>query len=123
MAPRLPGEPPASLPARPYAARATRRIAMKAPRQACGSVHRPRSAIHPTRRDLLLDVAPAVRYGTRTIPDGGRRMKSRSLAISLAILVLAALAPGARAQQPKPGGQIVHGSAQEPDRIWGPVTG
>ena len=50
-------------------------------------------------------------------------MKSRSLAISLAILVLAALAPGASAQQPKPGGQIVHGSAQEPDRIWGPVTG
>ena len=50
-------------------------------------------------------------------------MKSRSLAISLAILALATIAPGASAQQPKPGGQIVHGSAQEPDRIWGPVTG
>ena len=50
-------------------------------------------------------------------------MKSRSLAISLVILAVATLAPGASAQQPKPGGQIVHGSAQEPDRIWGPVTG
>ena len=50
-------------------------------------------------------------------------MKSRSLAISLVILALATIAPGASAQQPKPGGQIVHGSAQEPDRIWGPVTG
>ena len=39
------------------------------------------------------------------------------------ILALATIAPGASAQQPKPGGQIVHGSAQEPDRIWGPVTG
>jgi len=50
-------------------------------------------------------------------------MKPRSLAISLAVLALAAIAPGAAAQQPKSGGQIVHGSAQEPDRIWGPVTG
>ena len=50
-------------------------------------------------------------------------MKPRCLAISLAILALATIAPGASAQQPKPGGQIVHGSAQEPDRIWGPVTG
>ena len=50
-------------------------------------------------------------------------MKPRPLAISLAILALATIAPGASAQQPKPGGQIVHGSAQEPDRIWGPVTG
>ena len=50
-------------------------------------------------------------------------MKPRSLAIPLAILALATNAPGASAQQPKPGGQIVHGSAQEPDRIWGPVTG
>ena len=50
-------------------------------------------------------------------------MKSRCLAISLVIAALATIAPGASAQQPKPGGQIVHGSAQEPDRIWGPVTG
>ena len=26
-------------------------------------------------RDILLDAALAVRYGTRTIPDGGPRMK------------------------------------------------
>ena len=34
-----------------------------------------------------------------------------------------ALAVVAAAQAPKPGGQLVHGSVQEPDRIWGPVTG
>ena len=35
-------------------------------------------------------------------------MKARPLVISLVILALAAVAPRAGAQQPKPGGQIVH---------------
>ena len=43
-----------------------------------------------------------------------------ALAVLLALLTLAA---GTSAQAPKPGGQIVHGSSQEPDRMWGPVTG
>jgi len=43
-----------------------------------------------------------------------------ALAVLLALLTLAA---GTSAQAPKPGGQIVHGSVQEPDRMWGPVTG
>jgi peptide/nickel transport system substrate-binding protein len=38
-------------------------------------------------------------------------------------LLLSVLAFGAAAQTPKPGGQLTHGSVQEPDRIWGPVTG
>ena len=44
--------------------------------------------------------------------------------ITLAVLVaLLTLAGGTSAQAPKSGGQLVHGSVQEPDRIWGPVTG
>src|SRR5262245_4589262 len=43
-----------------------------------------------------------------------------ALAVSLALLTFAA---GTSAQSPRPGGQVVHGSVQEPDRIWGPVTG
>ena len=45
-----------------------------------------------------------------------------ALAVLLALLTLAA---GTSAQAPKPGGQIVHGSVQEPDRMpgaWG-LTG
>src|SRR5215471_8431270 len=38
--------------------------------------------------------------------------------------VVSCLAPDAvRSQAPRAGGQLVHGSVQEPDRIWEPVTG
>jgi peptide/nickel transport system substrate-binding protein len=43
------------------------------------------------------------------------------LAAVIALIMAAAI--GAGAQTPRPGGQLVHGSVQEPDRIWGPVTG
>jgi peptide/nickel transport system substrate-binding protein len=39
------------------------------------------------------------------------------------VLILGVAAGLVAAQSPRPGGQIVHGSVQEPDRIWGPVTG
>ncbi|MDP2625448.1 MAG: peptide ABC transporter substrate-binding protein [Candidatus Rokubacteria bacterium] len=45
------------------------------------------------------------------------------LAILLAALALGGLATAVAAQTPRAGGQLVHGSVQEPDRIWGPVTG
>lgn len=50
------------------------------------------------------------------------RLVFRALASTL-IALLALAGAHALAQAPKPGGQIVHGSVQEPDRIWGPVTG
>jgi peptide/nickel transport system substrate-binding protein len=48
-----------------------------------------------------------------------------TVAILAAALVIAGVvgAPSARAQAPRAGGQLVHGSVQEPDRIWEPVTG
>ena len=46
----------------------------------------------------------------------------RSVLAAVAACVLAA-AGAADSQTPRPGGQLVHGSVQEPDRIWGPVTG
>jgi peptide/nickel transport system substrate-binding protein len=49
--------------------------------------------------------------------------RGRPLAALVATLVALFLAAAAGAQGPKPGGQLVHGSVQEPDRIWGPVTG
>jgi peptide/nickel transport system substrate-binding protein len=48
-----------------------------------------------------------------------------SLVVLLAAVTVVAVAAGsgALAQAPKPGGQVVHGSVQEPDRMWTPVTG
>ena len=51
---------------------------------------------------------------------------SRTIAVLLVAAAVVTAATGPRpglAQAPRPGGQIVHGSVQEPDRIWGPVTG
>src|SRR6266508_963572 len=44
-------------------------------------------------------------------------------AAAIGVLVLAGGVLAPLAQQPKAGGQVVHGSVQEPGRIWGPVTG
>jgi len=46
-----------------------------------------------------------------------------AIVLLLSVLTFAAAFTGSFAQAPKRGGQIVHGSVQEPDRIWGPVTG
>lgn len=43
--------------------------------------------------------------------------------IVVVAVAITMLAGGAFAQTPRPGGQVVHGSVQEPDRIWAPVTG
>jgi peptide/nickel transport system substrate-binding protein len=54
------------------------------------------------------------------------RRPSRSASV-LVLLAATALVLGgaglAGAEAPKAGGQVVHGSVQEPDRIWEPVTG
>jgi ABC-type transport system substrate-binding protein len=50
----------------------------------------------------------------------------RRLALALAPLIVAfavAFASTTFAQAPRAGGQLVHGSVQEPGRIWRPVTG
>jgi peptide/nickel transport system substrate-binding protein len=46
-----------------------------------------------------------------------------ALAVALSLVTLSAVSTTTSAQAPKAGGQLVHGSVQEPDRIWGPVTG
>lgn len=43
--------------------------------------------------------------------------------VALVALVVSLLPIHARSQAPRAGGQLVHGSVQEPDRIWEPVTG
>ena len=50
-------------------------------------------------------------------------MVSRHRFVLAAVAACVLAAAGANAQAPRPGGQLVHGSVQEPDRIWGPVTG
>jgi len=50
-------------------------------------------------------------------------MKRLGLVVGVSVIVLAIALTGTFAQAPKSGGQLVHGSVQEPDRIWGPVTG
>src|SRR5688572_14880835 len=43
--------------------------------------------------------------------------------IRLALAIVLCMISVSFAQAPKSGGQLVHGSVQEPDRIWSPVTG
>ena len=50
-------------------------------------------------------------------------MKRLGLVVAVFVIVLAIALTGTFAQAPKSGGQLVHGSVQEPDRIWSPVTG
>jgi peptide/nickel transport system substrate-binding protein len=45
------------------------------------------------------------------------------VAAALSVVTLFAASSVVPAQTPKSGGQLVHGSVQEPDRIWAPVTG
>jgi peptide/nickel transport system substrate-binding protein len=54
---------------------------------------------------------------------GGAFMIRLALAVTLALAALGTVVTTISAQTPKAGGQLVHGSVQEPDRIWGPVTG
>lgn len=55
--------------------------------------------------------------------NGRRRVFTRAALALVLALALGAVAATGSAQTPRSGGQIVHGSVQEPDRIWGPVTG
>lgn len=50
-------------------------------------------------------------------------IRRRPAILAAAVLALLGSMLAASAQTPRAGGQLVHGSVQEPDRIWGPVTG